>query len=129
MQVTNIKMYFNFLVAVLSFLFSAQRSKSFFKLIDGFYHLDTFVLNIKRLTNLKTQNIYLLYALSIEVYYLIISVYYSEMNVTILFILVLVSASIMLMITQYVAFVTIIRQRYTLANYIFSSSKHLKRSM
>lgn len=126
---TNIRMYFNFLVAVLSFLLSAQRSKSFFKLIDGFYHLDTFVLKIKRLTNLKTQNIYLLYALLIEVYYLIISVYYSEMNVTILFILVLVSASIMLMITQYVAFVTIIRQRYTLANYIFSSSKHLKISM
>lgn len=122
-------MYFNFLVAVLSFLFSAQRSKSFFKLIDGFYHLDTFVLKIKRLTNLKTQNLYLLYALSIEVYYLIISVYYSEMNVTILFILILVSASIMLMITQYVAFVTIIRQRYTLANFIFSSSKHLKRNM
>lgn len=122
-------MYFNFLVAVLSFLFSAQRSKSFFKLIDGFYRLDTFVLKIKRLTNLKTQNLYLLYALLIEVYYLIISVYYSEMNVTILFILTLVSASIMLMITQYVAFVTIIRQRYTLANSIFSSSKYLKRIM
>lgn len=126
---TNIRMYFNFLVAVLSFLFSAQRSKGFFKLIDGFYHLDTFVLKIKRLTNLKTQYLYLLYALSMEVYYLIISIYYSETNVTILFILILVSAPIMLMITQYVAFVSIIRQRYTLANSIFSSSKHSKRSM
>lgn len=120
----TIRIFFKFIVAVLSVLFSAQRSEGFFKLVDRFHQFDTFTLKIQLPTVLKTKIFYLLYALSIELYYLLISIRYSKMNATILLIWTWVSISILLMIIQYASFVNIIRQGYKMANYVFSSSKY-----
>lgn len=111
-------------MAILSAIVSAQRSKGFFKLIDKFDKFDTVSLQKEYSSHFKTQIFYLLYALSIEAYYLLVIVYYSDIHFVVLLMWALISMSTILMIIQYVIFVGLIREKYKSANHVFSSSKY-----
>lgn len=126
LQLRNFLISTKFLEGAISVLIATARSKSFFSLVDDFRWFDTYTLRTECRTDQKPQILYLSYALSIEVYVLLVSLFHEhKVNLLLKFTWVIVSVSIMLMITQFVAFVQLLRQRYTTANSLFSSSKRL----
>lgn len=125
LQVVTVRIFFKFVVAVLNVAIAAQKSKGFFGLIEKFQRFDTITLQVQCPSDMRVQTFYLTYTLSIEVFYLVISVYYTDTNIIILIIWILVPASTTFMINQYVIFVRLLRERYKLANNLFSSSEYL----
>lgn len=123
LQVLTIKIFFKVIVSLLCVIFSIHKSKRFLKLIEEFNGFDSYTLQVSCPSDFKMQTFYLLYAITIEIYYFVIEVYYSVLNVPILTMWTLVSLVTMLMIIQYVIFVRILRERYKWANYTFACSK------
>lgn len=123
LQVITIKIFFKVIVSLLCVVFSIHKSKRFLRLIEEFEGFDSYTLQVSCPSDFKMQTFYLLYAISIEMYYIVIEVYYSVLNVPILTMWTLVSLVTMLMIIQYVIFVRILRERYKWANYTFARSK------
>lgn len=120
----SIRVFSKLVVAILGVVISAQKSKGFFVLIDKFHQCDTLTLKLQIPSNLKTQIFYLLYALFTEAYYFFISYNLNQVSIIVLFMWTLNSASTMLMMIQFVVFVSIIREKYKLANHIFLSSEY-----
>lgn len=125
LQIITTRIFLKYIVAVINVMIAAKKSTGYFTLLDKFNRYDKFTLQIQCPANPKTQIYYLLFTFLVECYYSSITFHYtSNKSIIILIMWFLISMSTMLMLIQYRIFVGILRERYTLANYIFSSSKY-----
>lgn len=126
LQVITIRIFFKFIIAILSVIISAQKSKDFFKLLDKFKRFDMCTLQMQCPPNVTVQIFYILYVFSIEIYYFSISFLFLDIGLIMSLLWTLISTSSMIMIIQYALYMRMLRDRYKLANFIFSNSKYPK---
>lgn len=113
------------MVAILNLVFSAHRSRRFFDLLNKFHQFDYFIIqNMQCLSNCKTQNLYLLYVLFVIIYHLSITTSSSNAGFLVLSTWSLICSSTMIVLTQFITCIRILRDRYKLANTIFKNSKY-----
>lgn len=115
---------FKFIVSIASTAVAAQKSKQFFGLLDKFYRFDKLVSGTQCPPNVISQIFYLLYVFFVAFYNFITTLFYMDVAFYILLIWHIFCTSTMFIVVQYVSYVTMLRERYKLANLIFTNSKY-----
>lgn len=129
LQVIYAEIFINYMVAILNLVFSAHRSKQFFELLNKFHQFDYFTLQVQCPSNYKTQIFYLLYVLFVIIYHLSVTTLLSNTGFLILSTWSLICSSTMIVLTQFITCIRLLRDRYKMANVIFKNSKYSKMTL
>jgi len=112
-------------VSVINVTLSAYRSKRFFKIIDSFYQFDKCTLQMHCPSNYKSQEFYLVFIFLVGTYHVSVMRFFLNNSFIELFMWSLICLLTMIVVSQYIICIKMLRDRYILANIVFENSKYL----